>query len=116
MSARNFFSSILRGNTATEPSAMRPTQMSSKPFERKASATAVSWLSSGPTGYGSFKNPDILVRIDVTYLRQDFSMLQAVHDSGPWPRGNSRRCPRRHKAEVIPDKPHDAFGRVLLRT
>jgi hypothetical protein len=29
--------------------------------------------------------PDVLVRIDVTYLRQDFSMMQAVKDSQPWP-------------------------------
>jgi hypothetical protein len=29
--------------------------------------------------------PDILVRIDVTYLRQDFSMMQAVADANPWP-------------------------------
>jgi hypothetical protein len=29
--------------------------------------------------------PDILVRVDVTYLRSDFSMLQAVADAAPWP-------------------------------
>jgi hypothetical protein len=29
--------------------------------------------------------PDVLVRIDVTYLRQDFSMLQPVADAHPWP-------------------------------
>jgi HEAT repeat protein len=29
--------------------------------------------------------PDILVRIDVTYLRQDFSMFQPVADANPWP-------------------------------
>jgi hypothetical protein len=29
--------------------------------------------------------PDVLVRIDVTYLRQDFSALQAVEDANPWP-------------------------------
>jgi hypothetical protein len=29
--------------------------------------------------------PDLLVRIDVTYLRQDFSMMQAVADANPWP-------------------------------
>ncbi len=36
-------------------------------------------------GYGQFQSPDILVRADVTYLRQDFSMLQAVKNAAPWP-------------------------------
>jgi hypothetical protein len=30
-------------------------------------------------------SPDLSVRIDVTYLRPDFSMLQAVADANPWP-------------------------------
>jgi hypothetical protein len=29
--------------------------------------------------------PDLLVRIDVTYLRQDFSMMLPVADAAPWP-------------------------------
>jgi hypothetical protein len=41
-------------------------------------------LPSQSQGYqGSI--PDILVRLDVTYLRQDFSMLQPVADASPWP-------------------------------
>ena len=28
---------------------------------------------------------DVQVRIDVTYLRQDFSQLQAVENARPWP-------------------------------
>ncbi|HMF16258.1 MAG TPA: hypothetical protein VKE98_03585, partial [Gemmataceae bacterium] len=36
-------------------------------------------------GYGNGQSPDILVRIDVTYLRQDFSMFQPVADANPWP-------------------------------
>ena len=43
---------------------------------------------SGPTpgeGYGSNPENNILVRIDVTYLRQDFSMKLAVADADPWP-------------------------------
>ena len=36
-------------------------------------------------GYGNSQSPDILVRIDVTYLRQDFSMFQQVADAHPWP-------------------------------
>ena len=35
-------------------------------------------------GYG-FGSPDILVRADVTYLRQDFSRMQPVKDAAPWP-------------------------------
>jgi hypothetical protein len=30
-------------------------------------------------------SPDVVVRIDVTYLRQDFSLLQPVADANPWP-------------------------------
>jgi hypothetical protein len=36
-------------------------------------------------GYQQNGSPDLLVRIDVTYLRQDFSMTQAVADAAPWP-------------------------------
>jgi hypothetical protein len=39
-----------------------------------------------PEGYyGPNSNRDLLVRIDVTYLRQDFSMMQAVQEADPWP-------------------------------
>ena len=30
-------------------------------------------------------NPDLMVRLDVTYLRQDFSALLPVTDAAPWP-------------------------------
>jgi len=36
-------------------------------------------------GYGRFSNPDILIRADATYLRQDFSMMQKVANAHPWP-------------------------------
>ncbi len=36
-------------------------------------------------GYGSSSSPDILVRVDVTYLRQDFSMKMPVKNAGAWP-------------------------------
>jgi hypothetical protein len=36
-------------------------------------------------GYGSSQNPDILIRADVTYLRQDFSLMQKVDNAAPWP-------------------------------
>ncbi len=35
-------------------------------------------------GYQS-SAPDLLARIDVTYLRQDFSRMQSVDDPSPWP-------------------------------
>jgi hypothetical protein len=41
-------------------------------------------LPSPSQGYQN-SVPEILVRIDVTYLRQDFSVLQAVEDANPWP-------------------------------
>jgi hypothetical protein len=36
-------------------------------------------------GYREFSSPDLLVRADITYLRQDFSLLQNVADAHPWP-------------------------------
>jgi hypothetical protein len=46
-------------------------------------------LTSEPLGSaaGPYRRsiPDILVRIDVTYLRQDFSMTLPVADAAPWP-------------------------------
>jgi uncharacterized repeat protein (TIGR01451 family) len=41
-------------------------------------------LPSPSTGYQS-SHPDILVRVDVTYLRQDFSVMLPVKDAQPWP-------------------------------
>jgi hypothetical protein len=41
-------------------------------------------LPSPSEGYDQ-SSPDIQIRVDVTYLRQDFSMLQAVADAHPWP-------------------------------
>jgi hypothetical protein len=36
-------------------------------------------------GYNNPTIPDILVRVDMTYLRQDFSVLMPVADANPWP-------------------------------
>jgi hypothetical protein len=41
-------------------------------------------LPSPSEGYQT-TSPDVLVRVDVTYLRQDFSALQPVADAHPWP-------------------------------
>jgi hypothetical protein len=41
----------------------------------------------GGAGMGAYRRniPDILVRLDVTYLRQDFSVMLPVADANPWP-------------------------------
>src|SRR5262249_26233446 len=41
-------------------------------------------LPSPSDGYQQ-SSPDIVVRVDVTYLRQDFSALLPVSDAHPWP-------------------------------
>ena len=41
-------------------------------------------LGRPPTATKS-SSPDLFVRVDVTYLRQDFSQLQPVEDANPWP-------------------------------
>jgi hypothetical protein len=41
-------------------------------------------LPSPSQGYQT-TSPDVVVRLDVTYLRQDFSAFQAVEDANPWP-------------------------------
>jgi hypothetical protein len=41
-------------------------------------------LPSPSDGYRA-SSPDLIVRFDVTYLRQDFSALQPVADGHPWP-------------------------------
>jgi hypothetical protein len=38
-----------------------------------------------PSAYYSGSSPDIVVRADATYLRQDFSLLVKVADADPWP-------------------------------
>ena len=43
-------------------------------------------LSPPNTGYQqSAASPDLMIRLDVTYLRQDFSVLLPVTDAHPWP-------------------------------
>jgi hypothetical protein len=41
-------------------------------------------LAPPSQGYQT-SSPDVVVRIDVTYLRQDFSVFQPVADANPWP-------------------------------
>lgn len=42
-------------------------------------------LMTGSRGYGFGSSPDIFIRTDVTYLRQDFSMMMKVDNAKPWP-------------------------------
>src|SRR5205814_1470056 len=43
-------------------------------------------LPSHHSSYDSFAQfPDVLVRADITHLRQDFSLLQGVRGADPWP-------------------------------
>lgn len=54
--------------------------------DKLAKLTAQIPVPSEPmTAYYRPANPDILVRFDVTYLRQDFSMKLPVKDADPWP-------------------------------
>jgi len=41
-------------------------------------------LPSSAQGYRQ-SSPDLLIRVDVTYLRQDFSVMLPVAEPGPWP-------------------------------
>jgi hypothetical protein len=42
-------------------------------------------LPAPSAGYNAAPSESLLVRVDVTYLRQDFSALQPVADAHPWP-------------------------------
>jgi len=43
------------------------------------------WGEQLPQVYYAGRNSSPMVRADVTYLRQDFSVIQKVKDHGPWP-------------------------------
>jgi hypothetical protein len=68
-------------------------------------------LPSPSQGYQN-SLPDILVRIDVTYLRQDFSMFQAVADANPWP--EMQRFDFLVRTRSISDKEADAYREKLV--
>jgi hypothetical protein len=58
--------------------------------------------------------PDNLVRIDVTYLRQDFSMMQAVKDSQPWP--GMQRFDFLVRTRQLTEAEAKAFGEKLAKS
>ncbi|HLN33447.1 MAG TPA: HEAT repeat domain-containing protein [Gemmataceae bacterium] len=55
--------------------------------------------------------PDVKVRIDVTYLRQDFSAYQAVTDANPWP--EMQRFDFLVRNRVLSEKEAEAFREKL---
>jgi hypothetical protein len=67
-------------------------------------------LPSPSQGYQN-SLPDILVRLDVTYLRQDFSMFQAVADANPWP--EMQRFDFLVRTRELTQKEADAFREKL---
>jgi hypothetical protein len=62
-------------------------------------------LPSPSQGYQS-SPPELLVRLDVTYLRQDFSLFQAVADAHPWP--EQQRFDYLVRTRVLTDEEADA--------
>ncbi len=58
-------------------------------------------------------SPDVVVRIDVTYLRQDFSVRQAVKDAHPWP--EMQRFDFLVRTRVVTDKEAEVYRTTLHR-
>src|SRR5262249_16909593 len=56
----------------------------------------------------------ILVRVDVTYLRQDFSVFQEVADAQPWP--TLQRFDFLVRSRVLTEKEAQAYQQALTPT
>jgi hypothetical protein len=69
-------------------------------------------LPTPDTGYNS-NSPDVQVRIDVTYLRQDFSILQAVADAHPWPQ--MQRFDFLVRTRAVSEEEASEYQRLLKR-
>jgi hypothetical protein len=67
-------------------------------------------LGTPINGYQS-SFPELLARIDVTYLRQDFSMMQPVEDAAPWP--EMQRFDFLVRTRVVTDEEAAAFKEAL---
>jgi hypothetical protein len=67
-------------------------------------------LPSPSEGY-RVSSPDLLVRVDVTYLRQDFSLFQPVGDANPWP--EMQRFDFLVRSRVVTDEEADAYRAKL---
>ncbi len=70
-------------------------------------------LPSPSEGYNN-SIPDVLVRLDVTYLRQDFSLLEPVTDASPWP--EMQRFDFLVRTRVLTDKEAKAFPKPKADT
>jgi hypothetical protein len=70
---------------APAPRAGVPIEESTKRAGLTGLTAQVPVPSESMVAYYAPSVPDILVRIDVTYLRQDFSMKLPVADADPWP-------------------------------
>ncbi|HMF17571.1 MAG TPA: hypothetical protein VKE98_10215 [Gemmataceae bacterium] len=62
-------------------------------------------------GYGQFSIPGTLVRIDVTYLRQDFSVKLPVVDAKPWP--DMQRFDFLVRTRQVSEQEAKAYGELL---
>jgi hypothetical protein len=68
-------------------------------------------LPTPSQGYGPTFSPDTLVRVDVTYLRQDFSVRQPVADANPWP--EMQRFDFLVRARVLTNEEAEAYRAKL---
>ena len=71
-------------------------------------------LPSASDGYGSFRSPDVLVRADITYLRQDFSLAQKVENAKPWP--DMQRFDYLVRTRVVSEKEATAYRGELTKS
>jgi hypothetical protein len=67
-------------------------------------------LPSPSQGYQT-SDPELIVRVDVMYLRQDFSLMQPVTDAHPWP--EMQRFDYLVRKRVLTDKEADAYRQKL---
>jgi hypothetical protein len=67
--------------------------------------------SSG--GYRRRDSPETLVRLDVTYLRQDFSLMQPVENAHPWP--GMQRFDFLVRSRELSDDEAEEFKRLLAK-
>jgi hypothetical protein len=63
-----------------------PSFQESDPIRSKVPIAGQPLGSPGSGGYGLSSSPGTFIRADITYLRQDFSILQPVPSPGFWPK------------------------------
>jgi hypothetical protein len=83
------------------------------PFPSSLILRAVPTPGEWDEHYGSSVSPDIMVRADVTYLRQDFSLLQKVADADPWP--EMQRFDYLVRERVLTEKEAQAYQAEFAR-